>query len=331
MIETERDPTTAEESAAPEWAIEIEHLTKSYGRTRAVRDLTMHVPPGSIYGFVGPNGAGKTTTIRTLATLQKPDAGSVRLAGVDVLKHPAEARDRLGYMPDFFGVYDRLTVGEYLDFYGMSHQIPAARRKVLSDELLELVDLTDKRNDSVEWLSRGMKQRLGLARCLMHDPQVLLLDEPASGMDPRARIELREILRELSKLDKTILISSHILPELAEMCTHIGIIRSGEMLAEGPVDSVIATLAARSTLRITVRTPQDLERVLGLLASEAHCEAPEPRGERSAVTEFSGDEDDLAELLRQLVGAGVAVTSFSREGGTLEDIFLELTELGENA
>jgi ABC-2 type transport system ATP-binding protein len=328
MIESHA-AATAEPMTTIDNAIEIEGMRKTYGRTQAVRDLTMRVPRGSVYGFVGPNGAGKTTTIRTLATLQRPDDGTVLVSGVDVVEDPATVHDIVGYMPDFFGVYDNLTVEEYLDFYGASHHIPAARRRQLRDELLELINLTDKRRDPVEVLSRGMKQRLGLARCLIHDPQVLLLDEPASGMDPRARIELREILRELARMNKTILISSHILPELAEMCTHIGIIQGGEMIAEGPVDAVIGALSTGTRLRIRVLSPGSTESATQVLANSPLCEEVELEGDRSLLAGFSGGEEDLASLLSQLVAAGIPVTGFALEGGTLEDIFLQITELGE--
>jgi ABC-2 type transport system ATP-binding protein len=218
-----------------EFVIEIEGMRKSYGRTQVVRNLSMHVPRGAVYGLVGPNAAGKTTVIRTLAALQRPDEGTVCVAGIDVASNPGAIHEAVGYMPDFFGVYENLTVEEYVNFYGASHRIPGPRRRQVCDELLELVNLTDKRRDMVELLSRGMKQRLGITRCLIHDPEVLLFDEPASGMDPQARMELREILRELGKLNRTILISSHILPELADICTHLGVIRKGKMIAEGPL------------------------------------------------------------------------------------------------
>jgi ABC-2 type transport system ATP-binding protein len=286
----------------------------------------MRVPRGSVYGFVGPNGAGKTTTIRTLATLQRPDRGTVLVDGVDVVADPGRVHDVIGYMPDFFGVYESLTVGEYLDFYGSSHNIPTARRRQLVTELLELVNLTDKRGDMVEVLSRGMKQRLGLARCLIHDPRVLLLDEPASGMDPRARIELREILRELGSMDKTILISSHILPELAEMCTHIGIIRAGEMIAEGPVDGVIGALTSGATLRVQVLDPEAVEPVAALLSSYDVCDEVEVDGARSLSAAFRGGDGDLSALLQRLVGAGLPVTGFVLDRGSLEDVFLQITD-----
>jgi ABC-2 type transport system ATP-binding protein len=313
----------------PAFAIEIEGMSKSYRGFKAVRNLTMHVPRGSVYGFVGPNGAGKTTTIRTLATLQRPDAGKVLVEGIDVVEDPGSVHDVIGYMPDFFGVYESLSVQEYLDFYGSSHNIPTGKRRQLCDELLELVNLTDKRNDMVEVLSRGMKQRLGLARCLIHDPHVLLLDEPASGMDPRARIELREILRALGSMDKTILISSHILPELAEMCSHIGIIRAGEMIAEGPVEGVIAALTSGARLRVEVLTPDGLATAEHVLANSAHCAEVETDGPRAASAVYTGNDSELSELLQRLVGAGIPVTGFTMDRGSLEDIFLQITDLGE--
>ncbi len=325
----ERPDSAVLAETAPDYAIEIDDMVKRYGRTTAANGLSMHVPRGSIFGFVGPNGAGKTTTIRTLATLQKPDSGSVKLDGIDVLVDPGSVRDRVGYMPDFFGVYDSLTVGEYLDFYGASHRIPLSRRRQLCDELLELVDLTDKRHEPVEVLSRGMKQRLGLARCLIHDPKVLLLDEPASGMDPRARIELREILRELSKLNKTILISSHILPELAEMCTDIGVIRAGEIIAEGSVDAVIAALSHGPQLRVRVLHPTQAEPSWAVIQADSACDDLRMDDDHTVSAAFEGGDRELAELLSRLMARGVQVTAFALERGTLEDIFLHVTELGE--
>ena len=215
----------APELQPPVAAISVRGLVKQYGQVRAVDGLSMSVDRGSIYGFVGPNGAGKTTTMRILSTLLNGSRGSCTIAGLDVATHPAQVRTILGYMPDFFGVYDDLTVQEYLEFYADAYSIPVRLRKTTIGDLLELIDLTEKRDAYVESLSRGMKQRLGLARCLVHDPQVLLLDEPASGMDPRARYELREIVKELRQMGKTVVLSSHILLELAEICTHIGIVQ----------------------------------------------------------------------------------------------------------
>ena len=215
-------------------AITVEGLVKRYGRLTALDDVSFSVPGGSIYGFLGPNGAGKTTALRILATLLMPTEGKAWVAGEDVARHPARARRQMGYMPDFFGVYDDLTVREYMEFYAQAHGVPRAQWHKIIADLLELVDLGHKRDDFVETLSRGMKQRLGLARCLVHDPEVLLLDEPASGLDPRARVEMREVLREISRMGKAVLISSHILPELEDLSTEVGIIHQGRMVASGP-------------------------------------------------------------------------------------------------
>lgn len=225
--------------------LRVEGLVKRFGDVEAVKEVSFTVEPGAIYGFVGPNGAGKTTTLKIIATLLMPDAGRVFIGGTDALQNPGEARARLGYMPDFFGVYDNLKVDEYMHFYADCYGVPAAGRDRLIDSLLALVRLADKRGAYVDELSRGMKQRLCLARCLVHDPEVLILDEPASGLDPRNRVELREILLELRRRGKTILISSHILAELAELCTHIGIIHNGRMVASGPVEQIQREAGAR--------------------------------------------------------------------------------------
>ncbi len=313
------------------YAIEIEGMSTCYGRTPAVRNLSMHVPHGSIYCFVGPKGAGKTTTIRTLATLQQPDAGTVLVDGIDVQADPAAVRGRIGYLPDFSGVYESLTVSEYLDFYGAIHQIPPRRRRQMTEELLELVDLTDQRNNPVKWLSRGRKQQLGLARCLIHDPQILLLDEPASGMDPQSRIELREILQELGKLHKTILISSHILSELAEICTHLGIVRAGELLAEGSVDELTNIVSPTVHLRVRLLDAGNRDVARRLLETQPACRQIGAEGESTLPgtrlrVSFAGTEQDLAGILGQLVMTGVQVTEFALERRTLEDIFLQVTE-----
>lgn len=308
-------------------AIRIEGLTKRYGRTFAVKELSMHVPKGSVYAFVGTNGAGKTTTIRTLATLQKPDGGTVRVNGIDVLRHPRTVRHCIGYMPDTFGVYEKLTVSEYLDFYGASYRIAAEQRRRLREELLELVDLEDKREEQVSVLSRGMKQRLGLARCLIHDPDVLLLDEPASGMDPRSRIELRAMLAELSNLGKTILISSAILPELAGMCTHIGIIRAGEMVVEGPVQEVVERFTGIPRLRISLLDSSQLDQARAVVSSFLGHTVPDPEDGRLYLSvPFAGGPGDVAPLLARLVQSGVSMSGFGLEAGTLEELFVNVTE-----
>jgi ABC-2 type transport system ATP-binding protein len=275
--------------------------------------------------------------------------------GIDVQADPAAVRSRIGYLPDFFGVYESLTVSEYLDFYGSCYQIPTSRRGQLIDELLELVALTEHKNNPVKWLSRGMKQRLGLARCLIHDPQILLLDEPASGMDPQSRIELREILQELSRLGKTILISSQILPELALMCTHVGMVLGGEMVAEGTVEEIISALSLHVSLRLRLLDTANRDLAVQLLEQQAEpadrvqsgqkdqayrqirtegestllvelAAQAQPAGGGRSLSTSTGAERELAALLAQLVGAGVQVTECTMERRTLEDIFLQVAE-----
>ena len=216
--------------------IKIEHLNKRYGPVLALNDLSLEVPSGSIYGLIGPNGAGKTTLLRILGALIPPTAGRIWIGDVEVARSPTVAQRKIGYMPDFFGVYPNLTVAEYLEFYAGIHGIRRRNRASIVMNLLELVDLSDKRDAPAEFLSRGMKQRLCLARALIHDPEVLLLDEPASGLDPRARVELHELLRTLQGMDKTIVISSHILLELADICSDIAIICDGQLVKAGTVD-----------------------------------------------------------------------------------------------
>lgn len=316
--------------------IEVAGLVKRYGRTEALRGLHMQVPKGAIYGFVGPNGAGKTTTMRFLATLLAVDSGSARIAGLDVRNQPSRVRAAIGYMPDFFGLYEDLTVTEYLDFYATSYGVPVRARKRTIGELLELVDLVPRQDDYVEGLSRGMKQRLGLARCLVHDPEVLLLDEPASGMDPRARVEMREIVRELSRLGKTILISSHILLELAEMCTHIGIIQSGTLLREGPVQEIVRGLQGGRVIELQVL--HDEARALQLLQGQKDlCEvaqAPDSgalvAAQHHAITFRVADSDQrVYEVLQMLMAAGVPVLAYAQQRDTLEEVFMQLTALPE--
>src|ERR671933_247705 len=219
--------------------IETRDLTKMYGDLYALDRLTLRLERGDVYGFIGPNGAGKTTTMRILATLLNPPWGEATVCGYSIYTGAKDIRRSIGYMPDFFGVYDDMKVIEYLEFFAAAYRIKGAARKKICEEVLELVDLTYKRDALVTSLSRGMTQRLGLARTLLHDPQVLLLDEPASGLDPRARIEIRALLKELRSMGKTILVSSHILPELADICNKIGIIEQGKLLFDGDVTAAI--------------------------------------------------------------------------------------------
>lgn len=305
--------------------IAVEGLTKVYGRRPALDSISFEVPKGEIFGFVGPNGAGKTTTIRILAALLDPTAGRAFIDGADVVQHPDRVHDRLGYMPDFFGVYDQLTAGEYLDFYAACYRQPRLRRRKVADDLLELVGLADRREQSVDTLSRGMKQRLCLARALVHDPAVLLLDEPASGLDPRARVEMREILKELQQMGKTIVISSHILPELTELCSMIGIIDQGQMRATGPVQEVIRQLTAGRRLRISVLGKRD--EAIGILKGLASVrEVDVTNGSLEAA--FEGDEATAASILQALIGGGIQVSGFTQLEGGLEAAFLRATTEG---
>jgi ABC-2 type transport system ATP-binding protein len=307
-----------------EHAITVERLVKRYGRYTALDELSFSVTRGSIYGFLGPNGAGKTTTLRILATLLLPTQGQAWVAGEDLTRHPAEARKHIGYMPDFFGVYDDLTVREYLEFYAQAHGVPRVEwRKIVAD-LLELVDLGDKRDDFVENLSRGMKQRLGLTRCLVHDPEVLLLDEPASGLDPRARVEMREVLKEIARMGKAVLISSHILPELEDLSTEVGIIHKGRMVASGAVEDILGQLGGNRVLE--ARTLDQAEQAASILKALPGVRdvsiLPEEGLVRAAC---SADSAGQAAILRTLVEAGVPVVSFNA-AQDLEDLFMALTE-----
>src|SRR5215470_6485944 len=232
--------------------IQIRHLRKQYKDLVALRDLNLELDPGDIFGYIGPNGAGKTTTIKMLATLLTPTAGTALVDGIDVVRYPEAVRAIVGYMPDFFGVYDDIKVWEYLDFFAAAYRIPKDKRPQIIDDVLTLTDLNVKKDAYVESLSRGMKQRLCLAKTLVHDPKVLLLDEPASGLDPRARIEIKELLKELKAMGKTIIVSSHILPELADFCNKIGIIEKGEMIIAGDVNEIIRQISGHHTLEIRV-------------------------------------------------------------------------------
>ncbi|HET6381888.1 MAG TPA: ABC transporter ATP-binding protein [Armatimonadota bacterium] len=297
------------------------HLRKEYDKTVAVKDLNLELDTGDIFGFIGPNGAGKTTTIKMLATLLQPTSGSAFIDGIDVTQEPEAIRSVIGYMPDFFGVYDDMRVWEYLDFFAAAYKIPSERRPKLVSDVLELTDLVSKRDNFVEELSRGMKQRLCLAKTLVHDPKVLLLDEPASGLDPRARIEIKELLRELKAMGKTILISSHILPELADFCTKVGIIEQGQMVVCGSVSDIMREVTGGKTL--IVKAPGQLDEVAAVLADQ-------PGVRRAVVIDGAvrveaTPEIDNATLIRALFARGLDIQSFSEQDADLEDIFLKVT------
>lgn len=303
--------------------IRIEQLTKRYGKMEALKGLSLSIEKGTVFGFVGPNGAGKSTTMSILATLLEPTSGTAYVGGFEVTQHPREVRKLIGYMPDFFGVYDYLTAEEYLDFYGANYDIPPQERKAIIPQLLELVNLSHKRDAYVDSLSRGMKQRLGLARCLVHNPEVLILDEPASGLDPRARIELREILKELRDMGKTIIISSHILPELAEMCDIIGIIEEGNLVAFGKVEEIYAKMQEKRALRI--RLLDRVEEAMTRLQELPTISGVNREG-NWLVAGFNGTDEDQVELLRKMTADGFPVAAFNETEGDLEEIFMEITK-----
>ncbi|TQR08322.1 ABC transporter ATP-binding protein [Psychrobacillus soli] len=305
--------------------IEIKGLTKKYGSFYALNDLNLTLEEGTVFGFVGANGAGKSTTFSILATLLQPTSGDAFVNGKSVKTDAHEVRKQIGYMPDFFGVYDQLKANEYLDFYGASYGISEKEREVLIPQLLELVNLSHKRYDYVDLLSRGMKQRLCLARSLIHDPKVLILDEPASGLDPRARVEMRDILRQLKGMGKTILISSHILPELAEMCDEIGVIDGGRLIAHGSVADIQAQLAGEK--QITVRLKGLLENAVNFFEEDPFVSKVEIAAEKNAITfAYRGTEEDQIDLLRKALDQSLKIISFSETETDLEDVFMEITK-----
>ena len=309
--------------------LRIDKLTKNYGEFTALKGLSLEVPDGALHGFVGPNGAGKTTTMRILATLMSPTSGTAYVDGTDVTREGQKARKLVGYMPDFFGVYDSLTCREYLDFYARCYRIGAAERKRMGSQLLELVQLQDKENEYVDALSRGMKQRLCLARSLIHDPKLLILDEPASGMDPRARAEMKGILRTLREMGKTVLISSHILPELSEMCDSLTILDHGELVFSGTVDEL--------SDRMNGNAPLDI-RLAETAGAEAVEEAVRCLRELPYITEIlqeepfllrvrlEGGEDVCMAAMRELVTRSIPVCDFHRAPMNLEKVFMEVTQ-----
>ena len=311
--------------------IETRGLVKRYDDQLAVAGMDLLVGSGEIYGLVGPNGAGKTTTMRILATLLAPSAGEALVCGIPVTEDPIEVRRRIGYMPDFYGVYDDLRVWEYLDFFARCYRVASARREPMISELLEIVGLADKRDAYVEALSRGMRQRLCLAHTLVHDPQLLILDEPASGLDPRARVEMREILRELRIMGKTILVSSHILPELAELCTSVGIIDRGRLLRSGSLHEIERSLRATALLRIDLLTDDaGVEAAQAWLGTDTRVGSVLMTTDAGAVPArlevgFDGDADAQASLLAAMVAAGHRVSGFSQASSDLEELFLQVT------
>ena len=303
--------------------IELIGFGKDYGEFTAVDRLSLKIEAGEMFGFIGPNGAGKSTSIRFLATLLKASRGEGIVNGYRVTENPMKVRQSVGYMPDNFGVYDGMKVWEFLDFFAVAYRIGrSARKKVIAD-VLELLDLGHKRDDFVNGLSRGMKQRLCLAKTLVHDPPVLILDEPASGLDPRARVEVKALLKELRRMGKTILISSHILTELADCCTSIGIIERGQLLMHGPIEDVYRRIRRNRVVDVKFISQQDIG--LAILRSSPHLRdiQVEPTG---AVIELETDDEGVAELLKQLIAQDVGVRSFAEKEPTLEDVFMLVTK-----
>lgn len=309
--------------------IEIVNLTKKYGSFTALEGLNLTIDKGTVFGFVGPNGAGKSTTFSILATLLGPSEGTAYVNGYDVTKNPKQVRKHIGYVPDFFGVYDQFKVHEYLDFYGASYHIPSKERKTIIPQLLELVNLSEKTDAYVDLLSRGMKQRLCLARALIHDPEVLILDEPASGLDPRARVEMRGILRELKNMDKTIIISSHILPELSEICDELGVIENGQLIANGNVNQIEQQLQSNKILLISLK--DNIERAISFFENDSNVLQidRDEQNSKHLKLSYQGTDEDQVDLLKRAIGEGLPILTLSQKQTNLEDIFMEITKGGE--
>jgi ABC-2 type transport system ATP-binding protein len=309
--------------------IVTENLTRTFKTTKALDGLNLRIPKGEVFGFIGPNGAGKTTTIRILATLLTPTRGKAFLGGVDVVRRPDGAKRLMGYMPDHIGIYDDMLVEEYLHFFAAAYRIHGADRVRVVDDVLSLTDLTGKRLDPVRALSRGMSQRLGLARVLLHDPEVLLLDEPAAGLDPRARIEFKELIAELKGMGKTVFISSHILSEIGEMCTSIAILEAGKLLYSGPIDDVRKQLSGQSgrVLRIRVTSSESRTQEMALDILRNHPLVSGLREDNGFVlARLKQEVEDASPLAAELVGRGFSLHHFSEEEMGLEEVFLRITK-----
>tara|TARA_R110002095_G_scaffold92898_5_gene81151 strand:+ start:1266 stop:2192 length:927 start_codon:yes stop_codon:yes gene_type:complete len=303
--------------------IETRNLTKRYGDLIAVNNINLSLGEGDVFGFIGPNGSGKTTTMRMLATLLSPDYGEAYVCGLSIYTHPEEIRRLVGFMPDFFGVYDDMTVLEYLEFFASAYRIKGPKRRKICEEKLELVDMSFKRDAMVNQLSRGQTQRIGLARVLLHEPQVLLLDEPASGLDPRARIEIRNLLKRLGELKKTVIVSSHILPELADVCTRVGMIEKGNLIVDGKVDEVMQKARQRILLHIAVN--ENTEKAAALLESHELVSKIDIQKNVMLVT-LQNEVKDYTFIPTLLISDGFKLSLFREEETNLETAFMELTK-----
>lgn len=304
-------------------AVDVRDLSIRYGKLHAVKGISLAIPPGEVFGFIGPNGAGKSSTIRVLATLQRDFTGVARIMDLNIRTSPQLVREKIGYVPDFFGVYEDLTAHEYLHFFAAAYRLPMSRRSAVIDDVLQLTDLTGKVDSQVDSLSRGMKQRLSLARVLLHDPAVLLLDEPASGLDPRARIEMRELLKALKELGKTIIISSHILHELAQLCTLIGIIEAGRMVAQGSVAEIYRQLGVLKIVHVQVanQTPE----LIAALRGFAGVTRVDDQVDRISIR-FDEELLDVEQLHDFIHDQGVRIRMFQPEVMDMETAFMKLTE-----
>lgn len=303
--------------------LQINHLYKSYGKFQAVSDLSLHIPKGDLFGFVGPNGAGKTTTIRMVCGLMLPNAGTIKINGVDALTNQKEIKKQIGYVPDFFGVYDNLKVREYMDFYGSMYRMHSREIAQIAGDLLELVNLSDKTEVYVDTLSRGMKQRLCVARALIHNPALLVLDEPNSGLDPRARVEMKELLLNLKSMGKTIVISSHILSELSEMCNSIGIMDHGHLVAAGRIEDVMDDVFGSNQLVVTF--DEGRERAVRIANEYASVKVTSV-GEKEMKLSHSMTKQEIAKMIANMIEHEVVVTGFHRQEGNLETLFMRVTE-----
>lgn len=308
--------------------LSIKNLEKSYGSFKALNGVNLEIEKGDIFGFIGPNGAGKSTTMKIVAGLLSADSGEVYVDNVDALKNNRKLKEKIGYMPDFFGVYDNITAIEYLEFYASIYGIVGEKARTLGMDLLDLVNLKDKHDSYVDGLSRGMKQRLCLARCLVHNPELLILDEPASGMDPKSRYEMKSILKNLKSMGKTIIVSSHILSELGEICNKIGIIKNGNLVCQGTVEEV--TLMASGSAPVTIQVLDSIEKAVEIMR-ELPLVKTIAVDENKIVVNIVGGDKEASGLLKILVNRDIPVTSFTKSVGNLEDVFMQITEgsLGE--
>ena len=306
--------------------IEVKNLCKKYGDVVAIDHLNFTIEDGEVFGFVGPNGAGKTTTMKIMAGLVPPDEGSIIISGTNAFENSQKLKSLIGYMPDFFGVYDNLKVIEYMEFYASIYGITGSESDKLCRQLMELVDLTDKAEFLVDELSRGMKQRLCLARCLVHDPKLLILDEPASGLDPRARHGIHKIIKRLKEEKKTIIISSHILQELSELCNSVGIIDKGKMIVKGKVDEIMLSLNSSSPIQIHVIAGK--QKAVDILKDDKKVRNISIADNDISI-DFLGTPEDEAELLKKLIINNVEIVSFVRQSGNLEEIFMNVTKKRE--